>query len=125
MPDQREWECLPGCARPEKRLKPGAALPEKFKGRRTLALGGINFAGSPFIFAGYSGAPFSNRALNLAAAGGVIRKLGVGEITAHRLCHSLTNAAELVEQARGRGVTDFFCFRTNRVDPTRVLPAAI
>ena len=39
------------------------------QGRRTLALGGINFAGSPFIFVGYSGAPFSNRSLNLAAAG--------------------------------------------------------
>ena len=30
-----------------------------------MAPGGIAFAGSQFVFAGYSGAPFSNRAFNL------------------------------------------------------------
>jgi hypothetical protein len=37
---------------------------EKFKGRRILCPGGIAFAGSQFVFAGYSGEPFSNRAFN-------------------------------------------------------------
>jgi integrase len=60
---------------------------ESFKARRILAPGGIAFAGSGFVFAGYSGAPFSNRAfkLRLRAA---CRALGVGEITAHGLRHS-------------------------------------
>jgi integrase len=56
-------------------------------GRRILAPGGIAFAASRFVFAGFSGAPFSNRAINLrlrAACGA----LGVGEITAHGLRHS-------------------------------------
>jgi integrase len=59
---------------------------EKFKGRRIVAPGGINFAASQFVFAGYSGEPFSNRPFNLhrAACGA----LGVGEITAHGLRHS-------------------------------------
>jgi hypothetical protein len=38
---------------------------ETFKGRRIRAPGGIAFAGSQFVFVGYSGAPFSNRAFNL------------------------------------------------------------
>ena len=36
------------------------ALQEKFQGRRIMAPGGIAFAASQFVFAGYSGAPFSN-----------------------------------------------------------------
>ena len=63
------------------------ALQEKFKGRRILAPGGIAFAASQFVFAGYSGAPFSNRAFNLRLRA-ACRALGVGEITAHGLRHS-------------------------------------
>jgi integrase len=39
------------------------------------------------VFAGYSGAPFSNRAFNLRLRA-ACRALGVGEITAHGLRHS-------------------------------------
>ena len=60
---------------------------EGFKGRRILAPDGIAFAGSQFVFAGYSGAPFSNRAFNLRLRA-ACRALGVGEITAHGLRHS-------------------------------------
>src|SRR6476660_10552822 len=60
---------------------------ETFKGRRIMAPGGIAFAASQFVFAGYSGAPFSNRAFNLRLQA-ACRALGVGEITAHRLRHS-------------------------------------
>jgi len=60
---------------------------EGFKGRRIVAPGGIAFAGSQFVFAGYSGAPFSNRAFNLRLRA-ACRALGVGEITAHGLRHS-------------------------------------
>jgi integrase len=63
------------------------ALQEKFKGRRIMAPGGIAFAVSQFVFAGYSGAPFSNRAFNLRLRA-ACRALGVGEITAHGLRHS-------------------------------------
>ena len=63
------------------------ALQEKIKGRRILAPGGIAFAASQFVFAGYSGAPFSNRAFNLRLRA-ACRALGVGEITAHGLRHS-------------------------------------
>jgi integrase len=62
-------------------------IQEGFKGKRILAPGGIAFTGSQFVFAGYSGSPFSNRAFNLqlrAACGA----LGLGEITAHGLRHS-------------------------------------
>jgi site-specific recombinase XerD len=62
-------------------------IQEGFKGRRIMAHGGIAFTGSQFVFAGYSGEPFSNRAFNLrlrAACGAI----GVGEITAHGLRHS-------------------------------------
>jgi hypothetical protein len=38
---------------------------ESFKARRIRFPGGIAFAGSPLVFAGYSGEPFSNRAFNL------------------------------------------------------------
>ena len=44
-------------------------------------------AGSQFVFAGYSGAPFSNRAFNLRLRT-ACRAIGVGEITAHGLRHS-------------------------------------
>jgi integrase len=63
------------------------AIQERFKGRRILAPGGIAFAGSEFVFAGYSGEPFSNRAFNLRLRA-ACRALGVGEITAHGLRHS-------------------------------------
>ena len=52
-----------------------------------MAPGGIAFAASQFVFAGYSGAPFSNRAFNLRLRA-ACRALGVGEITAHGLRHS-------------------------------------
>jgi site-specific recombinase XerD len=52
-----------------------------------MALGGIAFAASQFVFAGYSGTPFSNRAFNLRLRA-ACRALGVGEITAHGLRHS-------------------------------------
>ena len=60
---------------------------EEFKRRRIMAPGGIAFAGSQFVFAGYSAAPFSNRASNLRLRA-ASRAIGVGEITAHRLRHS-------------------------------------
>jgi len=63
------------------------SIQEGFKGRRIMAPGGIAFAGSQFVFAGYSGAPFSNRAFNLRLRS-ACRALGVGEITAHGLRHS-------------------------------------
>ena len=63
------------------------AIQERFKGKRIRALGGIAFAGSQFVFAGYSGAPFSNRAFNLRLRA-ACRAIGVGEITAHGLRHS-------------------------------------
>jgi site-specific recombinase XerD len=60
---------------------------EGFKARRILAPDGIAFAASQFVFAVYSGAPFSNRAFNLRLRA-ACRALGVGEITAHGLRHS-------------------------------------
>ena len=45
------------------------------------------FTGSQFVFAGYSDAPFSNRAFNLRLRV-ACKALGVGEITAHGLRHS-------------------------------------
>jgi site-specific recombinase XerC len=53
------------------------AIQESFKGRRILASGGIAFAGSQFVFAGYAGAPFSKRAFNLRLRA-AYRALGVG-----------------------------------------------
>jgi site-specific recombinase XerD len=47
----------------------------------------IGFAGSQFVFAGYSGARFSTRAFNLRLRE-TCRALGVREITAHGLRHS-------------------------------------
>ncbi|MGA7903303.1 MAG: tyrosine-type recombinase/integrase [Terrimicrobiaceae bacterium] len=65
------------------------AFQEGFKGRRLLAPSGINFAASQFVFAGYSGEPFFNRAFNLRTRS-ACRALGVGEITAHGLRDSAT-----------------------------------
>jgi integrase len=62
------------------------AVQETFKGRRIMAAG-VAFAASQFVFAGYSGAPFSNRAFNLRFRA-TCRALGMGEITAHGLRHS-------------------------------------
>jgi site-specific recombinase XerD len=62
-------------------------IQEGFKGRRILFPGGIAFAASQFVFAGYSGAPFTNRAFNIRLRA-ACRALGVGEITAHGLRHS-------------------------------------
>ena len=88
--DQGQGKRLPGCACP-RALSPALldwkVLQEGFKGRRILAPGGITFAASQFVFAGYSGAPFSNRAFNLRLRA-ACRALGVGEITAHGLRHS-------------------------------------
>ena len=53
------------------------SIQEGFKGRRIMAPGGIAFAASQFVFAGYSGAPFSNRAFNLRLRA-ACRALGVG-----------------------------------------------
>jgi phosphocarrier protein HPr len=74
---------------------------EGFKGRRIVAPGGINFAGSQFVFAGYSGAPFSNRAFNLRLRG-ACRALGVGEITAHK-------EVEIVNKLVARATGVAFC----------------
>jgi integrase len=74
-------------------------IQEEFKGRRILAPGGIAFAGSQFVFAGYSGAPFSNRAFNLRLRA-ACRAIGVGEITAHGLRHS---AATILLNHAGKG----------------------
>jgi hypothetical protein len=57
-------------------------IQERFKAQRIMAPGGIAFAGSQFVFAGYSGEPFSNRAFNLRLRA-ACRAIGVGEITAH------------------------------------------
>ena len=57
------------------------------KAAASFAPGGIAFAASQFVFAGYSGAPFSNRAFNLRLRA-ACRAFGVGEITAHGLRHS-------------------------------------
>ena len=55
---------------------------EKLIGRRIMAPGGIAFAGSQFVFVGYSGAPLSNRAFNLRLRAACNEGLGGGEITA-------------------------------------------
>jgi integrase len=52
-------------------------IQDGFKARRIMAPGGIAFAGSQFVFAGYSGKPFSNRAFNLRLRT-ACRALGVG-----------------------------------------------
>jgi integrase len=62
-------------------------IQQSFKGRRIMAPDGIAFAGSHFVFAGYTGEPFSNRAFNLRLRA-ACRAIGVGEITAHGLRHS-------------------------------------
>jgi site-specific recombinase XerD len=62
-------------------------IQESFKVRRIMAPGGIAFAAAPFVFAGYSGQPFSSRAFNLRLRA-ACRAIGVGEITAHGLRHS-------------------------------------
>jgi integrase/recombinase XerC len=62
-------------------------IQESFKARRIMAPGGIAFAGSQLVFAGYSGAPLSNRAFNLRLRA-ACRAVRVGEITAHGLRHS-------------------------------------
>ena len=53
---------------------------EDFKARRIRFPGGIAFAGSQVVFAGYSGEPLSNRAFNLRLRA-ACRALGVGEVT--------------------------------------------
>ena len=52
-------------------------IQEGFKVRRIRFPGGIAFAGSQFVFAGYSGEPFSNRAFNLRLRA-ACRAIGVG-----------------------------------------------
>jgi integrase/recombinase XerC len=60
---------------------------ERFKARRIFAQSGINFAASPYLFAGYSGLPLSNRAFNLRLRA-ACKTLGMAVITAHGLRHS-------------------------------------
>jgi hypothetical protein len=74
------FQDVPVTAALSQSLKKWKAIQESFKGRRILAPGGIAFAASEFVFAGYSGAPFSNRAFNLRLRA-AFRALGVGEIT--------------------------------------------
>ena len=63
-------------------------IQESFKARRIhWPRAGSPSPASQFVFAGYSGAPFSNRAFNLRLRA-ACRALGVGEITAHGLRHS-------------------------------------
>jgi integrase len=54
------------------------------------------------VFAGYSGAPFSNRAFNLRLRA-ACRTLGVGEITGHGLRHS---AATILLNQVGKGLRE-------------------
>jgi integrase len=81
------FQDVPVSARLSAALKEWKDVQETFKGRRILRPGGIAFAASQFIFAVYSGAPFSNRAFNLRLRA-ACRAFGVGEITAHGLRHS-------------------------------------
>ncbi|MDB6175885.1 MAG: tyrosine recombinase [Chthoniobacteraceae bacterium] len=63
------------------------AFQEEFKKKRIFLEQGIDFGASTLLFAGYSGAAFSNRAFNLrlrAACG----RLKIPVITAHGLRHS-------------------------------------
>jgi site-specific recombinase XerD len=76
---------------------------EGLKARRILAPGGIAFAASQFVFAGYSGEPFSNRAFNLQLRA-ACRALGVGEIAAHGLRRS--GATILLNQV-GKDLREF------------------
>jgi hypothetical protein len=75
------------------RLKCGApewkGIQEGFKGERILAPGGIAFAGSRSVFAGYPGHRFSNRAFNLRLRA-ACRTIGVKEFTADGSRHSRT-----------------------------------
>jgi hypothetical protein len=69
-PDQGQGERISGRGRPGA-IEPGAGVKgveghyERFRDTRIVAPGGIAFAGSQFVFAGYPGEPFSNRAFNL------------------------------------------------------------
>jgi integrase len=78
---------VPGRLRRALASREWKGIQERFRGRRIVAPGGIAFAGSQFVFAGYSGEPFSNRAFSLRLRA-ACRALGVGEITAHGLRHS-------------------------------------
>jgi integrase len=60
------------------------AFQEDFKGRRILAPGGIAFAGSQFVFAGYSGSPFSNRAFRFDNANANVSNRNVPPVTPFR-----------------------------------------
>ena len=77
-------------------------IQDAFKARRIRFPSGIAFAGSQCVFAGYSGAPFSNRAFNLRLRA-ACRALGVGEITAHGLRHS---AATILLNHVGKDLRD-------------------
>ena len=58
-----------------------------WRSSKTTPSGNSLSIGSQFVFAGYSGEPFSNRAFNLRLRA-ACRAIGVGEITAHGLRHS-------------------------------------
>jgi integrase len=63
---------VPGCL--SAALREWKALQKTFKGRWILV--GFNFAASEFVFAGYSGAPFSNHGLRHSAATILLNHVG-------------------------------------------------
>jgi integrase len=81
------FQDVPVSARLSAALKEWKDVQETFKGRRILRPGGIAFAASQFIFAGYSGGSVLQPRVQFAAAGGVQSVRG-GEITSHGLRHS-------------------------------------
>jgi hypothetical protein len=69
-PDQGQGERLsdvpvPGRLSQALASREWKGIQERFRNRRIVASGGIAFAASQFVFAGYSREPFSNRAFNL------------------------------------------------------------
>jgi integrase len=77
------------------------AFLESVKGVR-LRTGGIDFAGSPLVFPGRDGAPFSNRAFN-ARLKLACQRARVPVISAHSLRHT---AATLLLNERGANLRD-------------------
>ena len=94
---------------------------DDFKGHRLLASGGIVFAASEFVFAGYSGGPFSNRAFNLRLRA-AWRAIGVGQITAHRLHHS---AATILLTDVGKDLREIQESATRTSAPRCAIPTSV
>ena len=92
------FQDVPVPARLSAALLEWKAIQEDFKGRRILFPGGIDFAASQFVFAGYSGAPFSNRAFNLRLRA-ACRARGGGDHRARVAAFRGDNFA----QSRGKG----------------------